>query len=110
MDRHRARRNRYFASSELSRQVSGPFWVAGALDLENSKFSDLPENSLFRQDFGTGDVKDTDFRGRLTLRGTRSAGIRQGRRASGPRRSRAGPGAATGRRRGRGTSGPGYRR
>ena len=64
---YRMRRTRYFGSAEVSRHIDGPFYIAAAADVEQSNLSDLPENSLFRQDFGTGDVTDTDVRGRLTL-------------------------------------------
>ena len=64
---YRAKRSRYFGSAELSRQLHGPFYVAASLEVENSRFNDLPMNSLFRQDFGTKTITDTDVRGRLTL-------------------------------------------
>jgi outer membrane protein assembly factor BamA len=64
---YRARRTRYFGTGELSRRITGPLWIAGAADVEHSVFSDLPQPSLFRQDFGTSDVEDTDVRGRVTL-------------------------------------------
>lgn len=64
---YRMKRNRYFGSAEISRHIHGPFYIAAAADVEHSILTDLPENSLFRQDFGTGDVTDTDVRGRLTL-------------------------------------------
>lgn len=64
---YRARRSRYVGEVEVSRQLSGPFYVALAGALEHSNLSDLPRPSMFRTEQGDEDVTDTDARGRLTL-------------------------------------------
>jgi len=64
---YRARRSRYVGEVEVSRQISGPFYVALAGGLEYSNLGDLPRPSVFRTEQGTSDITDTDARGRLTL-------------------------------------------
>ena len=64
---YRARRTRYFASAEVSRRLTGPLWVAVGGTLEHSNLGDLSKPSLFRTDFGTGDLTDTDARSRVAL-------------------------------------------
>jgi outer membrane protein assembly factor BamA len=64
---YEARRTRYFGNVELSRRVVGPLWLAGAFGVEHSNLGDLSDPSLFRTDFGTDNVTDTDVRGRVTL-------------------------------------------
>lgn len=64
---YRARRTRYLGSGEVSRRITGPLWIAGAVTLEHTNLSDLPLPSLFRTDLGTNNVSDTDLRGRMTL-------------------------------------------
>ncbi|HWA59304.1 MAG TPA: BamA/TamA family outer membrane protein [Gemmatimonadales bacterium] len=64
---YEARRTRYFGTLEISRRITGPLWIAGAGGVEHSNLGDLSDPSLFRSDFGTGDITDTDVRGRVTL-------------------------------------------
>ena len=64
---YEAMRTRYFVQGELSRRLKGPLWIAGAAGVEYSNMSDLSDRSLFRTDFGTSDLSDTDVRGRATL-------------------------------------------
>lgn len=64
---YEARRTRYFGNLEVSRRIKGPLWIAGAGGVEHSNLGDLSDPSLFRTDFGTKDVTDTDVRGRVTL-------------------------------------------
>jgi hypothetical protein len=64
---YEARRARYFGNLEISRRIVGPLWIAGAGGVEYSNLSDLSGPSLFRTDLGTGDISDTDVRGRVTL-------------------------------------------
>jgi len=64
---YEARRTRYFGNLEISRRIKGPLWIAGAGGVEYSNLGDLSKPSLFRTDFGTDDVTDTDVRGRVTL-------------------------------------------
>ena len=64
---YEAMRTRYFGQGELSRRLKGPLWIAGAAGVEYSNMSDLSDPSLFRTDFGTSDLSDTDVRGRATL-------------------------------------------
>ncbi len=64
---YEARRTRYFSNLEVSRRITGPLFLAGAVGVEHSNFGDLSRPSLFRTDFGTDNVTDTDVRGRVTL-------------------------------------------
>jgi outer membrane protein assembly factor BamA len=64
---YQARRTRYFGNLEISRRIKGPLWLAGAGGVEYSNLGDLSRPSLFRADFGTSDITDTDVRGRVTL-------------------------------------------
>jgi outer membrane protein assembly factor BamA len=64
---YEARRARYFANLEVSRQLVGPLYLAGAGGVEHSNLSDLDKPSLFRTEIGTADLSDTDVRGRVTL-------------------------------------------
>ena len=64
---YQARRTRYFGNVEVSRRIKGPLWIAGAGGVEYSNLGDLSRPSLFRTDFGTKDITDTDVRGRVTL-------------------------------------------
>lgn len=64
---YQARRTRYFGNVEISRRIKGPLWIAGAGGVEHSNLGDLSDPSLFRTDFGTSNVTDTDVRGRVTL-------------------------------------------
>lgn len=64
---YEARRTRYFGNLEVSRRIKGPLWIAGAGGVEHSNLGDLSDPSLFRTDFGTKDVTDTDVRGRVSL-------------------------------------------
>lgn len=64
---YEARRTRYFGSAELSRRISGPLWIAGSVGIEHSSLGDLSRPSLFRTDFGSDNITDTDVRGRATL-------------------------------------------
>ncbi len=63
---YRVRRARYGGKIELTRRLSGP-WHAGFLaNVEWTRFTTLPEPSLFRSDFGT-ELRETDVSGRLAL-------------------------------------------
>jgi hypothetical protein len=64
---YEARRTRYFGGVELSRRIRGRLWFAGSGGVERSNLSDLSGPSLFRTDFGTSDLGDTDVRGRASL-------------------------------------------
>jgi outer membrane protein assembly factor BamA len=64
---YQARRTRYFGNLEISRRIKGPLWLAGAGGVEYSNLGDLSRPSLFRTDFGTSDITDTDVRARVTL-------------------------------------------
>jgi len=64
---YQARRTQYFGSVEVSRRIAGPLFLAGAGEVEYSNLGDLSRPSLFRTDFGTGDITETDVRGRATL-------------------------------------------
>ena len=63
---YRVRRARYGGKVELTRRLNGP-WHAGFLaNVEWTRFTTLPEPSLFRSDFGT-ELRETDVSGRLVL-------------------------------------------
>ena len=63
---YRVRRARYGGKIEVTRRLSGP-WQAGLLaNVEWTRFTTLPEPSLFRSDFGT-ELRETDVSGRLVL-------------------------------------------
>jgi outer membrane protein assembly factor BamA len=64
---YEARRTRYFGNLEISRRLKGPLWIAGGGGVEYSNLGDLSRPSLFRTDFGTANITDTDVRGRVTL-------------------------------------------
>lgn len=64
---YEARRTRSFGNAELSRRLTGPLWLAGSFGVEHSNLGDLSRPSLFRTDFGSDDISDTDVRGRVTL-------------------------------------------
>lgn len=64
---YQAQRSRYLGHLEISRQIIGPLFLAGAGTIERSNLSDLDGPSLFRNDFGTEDLTDTDVRGRASL-------------------------------------------
>ena len=64
---YEARRTRYFGNAEVSRRLKGPLWLAGSFGVEHSNLGDLSDPSLFRTDFGSDNVTDTDVRGRVTL-------------------------------------------
>lgn len=64
---YRASRSRYFGSVEISRRLAGPLFVAAQGGVDRSNLSDLSKPSLFRTDFGTGDLTDTDVRGQVSL-------------------------------------------
>ena len=64
---YEARRTRYFGSVEISRRLTGPLFVAAGGGIEHANFGELSGLSLFRTDFGTANVTDTDVRGRASL-------------------------------------------
>jgi outer membrane protein assembly factor BamA len=64
---YQARRTRYFGNVELSRQLVGPLFLSAAGGVEHSNLGELSGTSLFRTDFGTADLTDTDVRGRIGL-------------------------------------------
>jgi outer membrane protein assembly factor BamA len=64
---YQARRTRYFGDVEVSRRLAGPLFLAGGGGAEYSRLGDLSDSSLFRTDFGTRDLTDTDVRGHAAL-------------------------------------------
>lgn len=64
---YEARRTRYFSDVEVSRRLAGPLFVAGGGGAEYARLGDLSDPSLFRTDFGTSDLTDTDVRGHAAL-------------------------------------------
>ena len=63
---YRVRRARYRGQVELTRRIGSNLHVAGLGDIEKSRFTSLPEGSLFRSDFGT-ELNETDVAGRIAL-------------------------------------------
>ena len=64
---YQARRTRYFTTLEMTKHIAGPLYLAGAGGAEYSNLSSLSGPTLFQQTFGSGDLSDTDIRGRVTL-------------------------------------------
>jgi hypothetical protein len=62
----RARRTRYLARGEVTRQLSGPLQLAVAGGVEHSAWSALPGQSVFREQFGIS-LSQTDVHGRLAM-------------------------------------------
>jgi outer membrane protein assembly factor BamA len=63
---YRVRRNRYGGKVEVTRQIQGPWHAALLANVEWTRFTTLPEPSLFRNDFGT-ELRETDLSSRLAL-------------------------------------------
>ena len=63
---YRVRRARYGGNVELTRRLSGPLQAAFLASVEWTRFTTLPQPSLFRSDFGT-ELRETDVSGRLAL-------------------------------------------
>jgi outer membrane protein assembly factor BamA len=63
---YRVRRTRYRGQVELSRQIGSNLYLSGLGDVEQARFTSLPEASLFRSDFGT-ELEQTDVAGRIAL-------------------------------------------
>ncbi len=63
---YRVRRARYGGKAELTRRLAGPLQAAFQANVEWTRFTTLPEFSLFRADFGT-ELRETDVSGRLAL-------------------------------------------
>jgi hypothetical protein len=66
---YRVRRSRYIAQTEVTRVLGRGgrgFQVALLANIEDAKFTALPEPSLFRSDFGT-ELDESDVSGRLAL-------------------------------------------
>ncbi len=63
---YRARRTRYEAGGEVTRQIRGPFHVAFQGQVEDVRFTSLPGPSHFKTDFGP-ELDETDVSGRLAL-------------------------------------------
>ena len=64
---YRASRSRYFGGVDVSRHLTGPVYLSLSGAVDRSNFSDLSKPSLWRTQFGTDDVTDTDVSGRVTL-------------------------------------------
>ena len=64
---YRMRRTRYRGSLEVTRQLRGPLMLAVLGDVESARFTSLPGPTLFRTDFGTDELKQTDVSGRVAL-------------------------------------------
>ena len=60
------RRARYGGKVEVSRLLGGPWQASFLGNVEWTRFTTLPEPSLFRNDFGT-ELRETDVSGRLAL-------------------------------------------
>ena len=63
---YRVRRIRYEGRAEVTRRIRGPFHAALRADLQQARFTTLPEQSLFLSDFGEG-LEQDDFSTRLAL-------------------------------------------
>ncbi len=63
---YRVRRVRYGGKVEASRRLRGPWQAALLANVEWTRFSTLPQPSLFRSDFGT-ELRETDVSARLAL-------------------------------------------
>jgi outer membrane protein assembly factor BamA len=63
---YRVRRARYGGKVEVTRQLKGPWHAALLANVEWTRFTTLPEPSLFRNDFGT-ELRETDLSSRLAL-------------------------------------------
>jgi outer membrane protein assembly factor BamA len=63
---YRVRRARYGGKVEVTRLLSGPWHAALLANVEWTRFTTLPEPSLFRNDFGT-ELRETDLSSRLAL-------------------------------------------
>ena len=63
----RVHRGRYFARAEVTRRIGGPLALAAMLGVERTSWSRLPGSTAFGDDFGSGEVTETDAGGRLSL-------------------------------------------
>jgi hypothetical protein len=63
---YRVRRNRYGGQLEVTHRIRGPFQVAVQGNVEWTRFTSLPETSLFKSDFGP-ELKETDVSSRVAL-------------------------------------------
>ena len=63
---YRVRRARYGGKVEVTRLLRGPWHAALLANVEWTRFTTLPEPSLFRNDFGT-ELRETDLSSRLAL-------------------------------------------
>lgn len=63
---YRVRRIRYEGRAEVTRRIRGPLHAAIRADLQQARFTTLPEQSLFLSDFGEG-LEQDDFSTRVAL-------------------------------------------
>ncbi len=63
---YRMRRKRMLVNGEITRRITGPLHISGAVGYQRSLMSDLPGPSVFRSQFAR-EVKDDDVTGRVTL-------------------------------------------
>jgi outer membrane protein assembly factor BamA len=63
---YRVRRTRYIGQAEVTRILGRNLQVAMLANVEDARFTALPQPSLFRSDFGT-ELDQTDVSGRLAL-------------------------------------------
>jgi hypothetical protein len=63
---YRVRRARYGGQVEVTRRIRGPLHVALLGNVEGTRFTTLPLQSLFQSDFGP-ELRETDVSGRLAL-------------------------------------------
>lgn len=64
---YRMRRTRYRAGVEVTRQIRGPLQVALLTEVEQARFTSLPGPSIFAAEVPSGELRQTDFAGRLAL-------------------------------------------
>lgn len=63
---YRVRRARYGGKVEVTRRIRGPWQAAALANVEWTRFTALPEASLFKTDFGP-ELKESDIAGRVAL-------------------------------------------
>ncbi len=62
----RVRRTRWLGRAEVTRRIQGPVHLAGMVGVEHARWSALPGQSVFRDQFGDA-LEQTDLHGRLAL-------------------------------------------
>lgn len=63
---YKVSRNRYLLTGEVTRVIRGPFMVSALTGVERARFSTLPGQSVFAQQFGA-ELAETDIFGRVAL-------------------------------------------